>query len=73
MEIFKELRAYRLKKSREEDIKPYIIYSNKQLKDLIIKMPKSKKELQSIAGFGEVKVNKYGDDIIAIIEKYDVE
>lgn len=73
MEIFKELRAYRLKKSREEDIKPYIIYSNKQLKDLIIKMPKSKKELQSIAGFGEVKANKYGDDIIAIIEKYDVE
>lgn len=69
-EIFKELRAYRLNKSREDGIKPYIIYSNKQLKDLIINMPKNKKELQSIAGFGEVKVNKYGDDIIEIIKKH---
>ncbi len=69
-EIFKELRAYRLNKSREDGIKPYIIYSNKQLKDLIINMPKNKKELQAIAGFGEVTVNKYGDDIIEIIKKH---
>ncbi|PWL53812.1 MAG: hypothetical protein DBY38_06545 [Clostridium cadaveris] len=43
---------------------------NNQLKDLISKMPRNKEELQKIAGFGAVKVNKYGDDILKIIKKY---
>ena len=69
-EIFKELKAYRLIKSKEEKIKPYFIYNDNQLKDLIAKMPKDKAELQAVAGFGEVKVNKYGDDILKIVQKY---
>ncbi|SHO44093.1 HRDC domain-containing protein [Anaerocolumna xylanovorans] len=69
-EIFQELKAYRLMKSREEKIKPYYIYNDNQLKDLIIKMPRKKEELTSVAGFGEAKVNKYGDDILKILGKY---
>ncbi|MDF2544941.1 MAG: hypothetical protein K0S47_4659 [Herbinix sp.] len=69
-EIFKELKAYRLSKSREENIKPYFIYNDSQLKDLILKMPKSKEELKSVAGFGEVKANKYGTDILNIVGKF---
>lgn len=69
-DIFKELKAYRLDKSREEGIKPYFIYNNNQLKDLISKMPRNKEELQKVAGFGVVKVNKYGDDILKIIKEY---
>jgi hypothetical protein len=68
-EIFKELKAYRLSKSREENIKPYFIYNDSQLKDLILKMPKNKEELKSVSGFGEVKANKYGDDILNIVGK----
>lgn len=68
--IFKELKAYRLSKSREENIKPYFIYNDNQLKDLISKMPRSKEELQAVNGFGEAKANKYGNDIIEIIKKY---
>jgi superfamily II DNA helicase RecQ len=48
--IFKELKAYRLDRSREEKIKPYFIYNDNQLKDLIFKMPKNKEELQMVAG-----------------------
>ncbi|WP_099335648.1 HRDC domain-containing protein [Clostridium cadaveris] len=33
-------------------------------------MPRNKEELQKIAGFGAVKANKYGDDILKIIKKY---
>ncbi|WP_234121327.1 HRDC domain-containing protein [Clostridium hydrogenum] len=69
-EIFKELKTYRLDKSHEEKIKPYYIYNNNQLKDLISKMPRNKEELKMIAGFGDVKANKYGDDILNIIKKY---
>lgn len=69
-EIFKELKAYRLTKSRDENIKPYYIYNDKQLKDLILRMPCSKEELMNISGFGEAKAKKYGDAIIEIIDKY---
>jgi len=69
-EIFKELKAYRLNKSREENIKPYFIYNDKQLKDLISKMARNNDELQAVAGFGELKINKYGNDILKIMSEY---
>jgi hypothetical protein len=69
-EIFKELKIYRLSKSREERIKPYYIYNDNQLKDLIIKMPSDKEQLRNVAGFSEIKANKYGDEIINIIKKH---
>lgn len=69
-EIFQELKAYRLAKSREEKIKPYYICNDNQLRDLISKMPRTKEELASVAGFGEAKVNKYGEDILKIVGKY---
>lgn len=66
-EIFKELRAYRLNQSRKENIKPYYIYNDNQLKDLIAKMPRTLVELQGVSGFGEAKVKKYGEDILKIV------
>jgi len=70
LDIFKELKAYRLQKSRKENIKPYFIYNDNQLKDLIEKMPRNSKELRNVAGFGETKVNKYGKDILQIIARF---
>lgn len=69
-DIFKELKAYRLEVSRKENLKPYIIYNDKQLKELISRKPKSIEELQKVPGFGEVKSKKYGDDILRILAKY---
>ncbi|MEG0275759.1 MAG: NERD domain-containing protein [Coprobacillus sp.] len=68
--IYKELKAFRYNKSKEENIKPYFIFNNKQLEDLIEKMPTTKEDLMIVSGFGEVKVLKYGEDIIEIIKKH---
>lgn len=69
-ELFKELKEYRLFKSREEKIKAYHIFSNRELEALIEKMPKSTVELQTVQGFGTAKTSKYSEDIVRIIEKY---
>lgn len=69
-DLFSELKAFRLNKSREEEIKAYYIFSNKQLNALIEKLPKTKDDLLTIEGFGSTKVDKYGDDIINIINEY---
>jgi superfamily II DNA helicase RecQ len=69
-ELYEELKEFRLNRSRSENIKAYYIFSNKQLTALIDKMPKSKEELQSVNGFGKAKVEKYGDEIVNIIQKH---
>lgn len=68
--IYKELKEYRLAKSREERVKPYFIYNNNQLKDIIDLMPNSIEKLMNVNGIGSVKADKYGEDILAIIRKY---
>lgn len=65
--LFNELKSYRLKMSRQENIKPYYIYNDKQLTELINKNPKTLDELKQISGFGEKKAEKYGDDILKIL------
>lgn len=68
MDLYKELRAYRLEKSRTEKIKPYFIFNDKQMEELIAKNPKNIGELMKVSGFGDVKCNKYGADILRIIK-----
>ncbi len=68
-EIFRGLDEWRNHKANEENIAPYIIARNSWLKQIIKLNPTSVKELNSIKGFGERRVNKYGKDIINIINK----
>lgn len=37
------------------------------MKDLIEKNPKNEEELLKVSGFGKVKVEKYGKDILKIL------
>lgn len=67
--LIEKLKKYRLTKSREESIKAYYIFSDKQLMTLLRDMPKTKDELRKVPGFGEVKVEKYGIDIVNIIKE----
>lgn len=68
-DIYSELKEYRLNKSREENIKPYFIYSNEVLTEIIRLNPKTKEELIQIKGVGPSKIQKYGQDIIDIISQ----
>lgn len=66
-EIVKKLKAFRLEQSRKEKIKPYYIFNDAQMEDIIEKNPQTKEELLQISGFGNVKVEKYGEEIIGIL------
>lgn len=70
-EIVKRLKEWRLQKSRAEKIKPYYIFNDAQMQDLITKNPHSKEELLKVSGFGNVKVEKYGMEILQIINMYE--
>lgn len=68
-ELVRELKAFRLEQSRKEKIKPYYIFNDAQMADLIEKAPQTKEELLQISGFGNVKVEKYGAAILKILQK----
>lgn len=66
-EIREELVKFRKVQSKEEGIAAYIIFNNKQMEDILEKMPLSNEELLKCQGFGEVKVEKYGEEILRIV------
>ncbi|MBM7096234.1 NERD domain-containing protein [Bacillus sp. H-16] len=61
------LKEYRLKTARKEGIKAYMVFSNSEMKALIEKPPATKDELLEVKGFGQKKVEKYGEGILAVI------
>lgn len=66
-ELVKKLKAFRLQESRQNNMKPYYIFNDEQMNDLINKMPKNAEELLNVSGFGSAKVEKYGDAILNIL------
>lgn len=60
------LKSYRLKVSKEEGIKAFMVFSNDTMEDIIEKRPKNMIELKNIKGFGPVKCEKYGKDLLNI-------
>lgn len=51
-------------------MKAYFIFTNRELEDIIARMPQTLDELKKVAGFGEVKCQKYGNAIVKIVKKY---
>ncbi len=68
-EIYKALEEWRTWKSNEENLATYIIARNSWLNQIVKLRPKTTKDLKTIKGFGERRINKYGKEIIAIINK----
>lgn len=66
--LVSKLKDFRLKQSRVENIKAYCVFTDKQMQDLLSKMPKTADELLGVTGFGPVKVEKYGAAIIDLLK-----
>ena len=67
-ELVQKLKEFRLKQSRKENIKAYYIFNDAQMQELIAKRPQNREDLYAVAGFGKVKIEKYGDAILAILK-----
>jgi hypothetical protein len=66
--LIKALKTYRTAKATSNSIPPYYIFNNEEMGKIVEVMPKNKQEFISIKGFGQVKFEKYGEDIINIIK-----
>lgn len=69
-ELFEQLRQLRLALAREEGLPPYIIFSDKTLIDMSVKLPCDKEAMLNVSGIGEVKYEKYGKSFIEIVKEF---
>jgi superfamily II DNA helicase RecQ len=66
-QVYEYLNQWRIEKSEQLNQKKFMICHNSQLIDLAQYKPNNLDELQQIKGFGKQKVDKFGEDILAIL------
>lgn len=69
-DLFEELRQLRKQLADEQNVPPYVLFSDATLKDLSRYFPDSKDEMLSIKGIGEKKYEQYGEPFLAIIQAW---
>lgn len=68
-EVYENLIAWRYEIASKENIPLYMVLPRKTLFALVEQMPQNIKELSKIYGIGKVKIEKYGNDILEVINK----
>ncbi len=68
--LYQRLVAWRREKSRELNLKPYMIISNKSLMAISNVMPDNLYDMLGIPGISNAKNMKFGREIIEIVEDY---
>jgi ATP-dependent DNA helicase RecQ len=68
-ELFEILRAVRSDLAREQNLPPYMIFSDNTLKELADKQPQNRLEFLAIKGVGQNKLDKYGEAFLKALSK----
>ncbi len=69
-DLYERLRDLRGRLAYEADLPAYAIFTDRSLQELVLKLPRSQKELEQIYGFGAKKVKKYGKPILSLIRYF---
>lgn len=68
--LFERLRNMRLEKSTEMGLPPYIIFTDKTIEAVARLKPTTLQALAVVPGIGDYKLNRYGKDVIDVVNKY---
>jgi ATP-dependent DNA helicase RecQ len=68
--LLKTLKEARMELAIKENLPAYIILSDATLLELATYLPQSTDELKHISGFGEIKLNRYGNTFLGVITEY---
>ena len=71
--LFKELNSLRKEISKQENIAPYIIFSDMTLIEMAEKKPRNRWDMLKIKGIGNQKFKSYGERFLERINNYCME
>lgn len=69
-QINSALKQWRRDRAKEVNVPEYLICHNAELISVAKTRPKTMEELNRLKGFGDQKIAKYGDDIIAVVNAF---
>jgi len=67
VELWEALRERRRELADEQDVPPYVVFSNQTLQEMCTRLPTTLEQMSLVNGVGERKLKKYGDDFIRVI------
>ena len=68
--FFEELRELRREIAREKGIPPYLVFSDKTLVDMCVRLPMNREEMMAVNGMGAFKYEQYGERFLSCIMEY---
>ena len=70
--LWQALRALRKTLADEHGIPPFTVFHDSALIDMITTKPGNREQLLAISGVGVSKLDKYGDQFLAVLSEFDV-
>jgi ATP-dependent DNA helicase RecQ len=67
--IFAALRAYRMERARADGVPPYVVASDRTLREIALLRPHSLDELAQAHGIGPMKLERYGEALLDVVAK----
>jgi ATP-dependent DNA helicase RecQ len=62
-----ELRAWRVRRAREDAVPAYVVLQDATIDELAARRPRSQGELASVKGLGPAKLERYGDELLELL------
>ncbi len=68
--LFDRLRSLRRELAESQNVPPYIIFSDRTLREMARELPRNLTELRAINGVGDRKLEQYGEAFLAAVGEY---
>ena len=65
--LYHELAVWRRARAEEDEVPPYVVFDNKTLDAIARTRPRTLHDLASLPGVGPVKLERYGDQVLAVV------
>jgi ATP-dependent DNA helicase RecQ len=65
--LFEALRTWRREEAARQHVPPYVIFADRTLAELAREKPRSMTALSRISGFGQVKLQRYGEAVLGLM------
>jgi ATP-dependent DNA helicase RecQ len=66
--VFEALRAHRLDRARELNVPPYVVASDRTLREIAMLRPRDVEQLLMCHGIGPAKAEKYGSGLLEVVQ-----
>ncbi len=69
-ELFERLRSVRVRIAGEQNVPPFVVFSDRTLHELACYFPVTPDEMRRVTGVGEMKLQRYSDDFLPVIRAF---